>query len=189
MQKFEPTNWRTDLIIFINDNSDFELQKSFLTDLNCRLTNRRTSNLDKPMCTLIKYVPLAKRKLPPLKRSLKTDYNHFLTNINIFSENHSDVEAFNSLCHEALKTYPYVDSISVAFDGYGYFKSAGFDFLLRSDMDVFLMPLFANWLPHNCNDFYVGQGGYSTEFNTKRLRRINKELNFEYANMTSLGNY
>ncbi len=43
----------------------------------------------------------------------------------------------------------------MAFDGWNYFKLAGYHFLIRSDMDVFLTPLFDRWLPRNYNDFYV----------------------------------
>ncbi|MEI6431891.1 MAG: hypothetical protein WCP07_06895, partial [bacterium] len=75
----------------------------------------------------------------------------------------------------------YTDSILMAFDGYEYFKSAGFDFLIRSDMDVFLTPLFSKWLPKSCNDFVVGGGAYSENFNRKRLKRIALDLGMEHA--------
>ncbi len=45
----------------------------------------------------------------------------------------------------------------------------------------------SSWLPINCNDFYAGNGGYSTEFNTKRLGRIARELNLAYASQGSIG--
>jgi hypothetical protein len=54
-------------------------------------------------------------------------------------------------------------------------------------MDVFLTPLFGTWLPKNCNDFYAGGGGYSTDFNDKRLSRVAKELNLEYAHSKNIG--
>jgi hypothetical protein len=54
-------------------------------------------------------------------------------------------------------------------------------------MDVFLTPLFGQWLPRNCNDFYVGGGGYSSGFNSKRLRRVSRLLNLQYANQENLG--
>ena len=43
----------------------------------------------------------------------------------------------------------------MAIDGWNYLKLAGYHFLIRSDMDVFLTPLFDRWLPRNYNDFYV----------------------------------
>ena len=75
----------------------------------------------------------------------------------------------------------------MAFDGYEYFKSAGFDFLIRSDMDVFLSPAFGSWLPSNCNDFIVGTGGYSHDFNRKRLARVANDLDLEHAGASNLG--
>lgn len=70
---------------------------------------------------------------------------------------------------------------------YEFFKAAGYDFLVRSDMDVFLTPLFATWLPRHCNDFNVGRGGYSTDFNTNRFARIAKNLRLDYAGVENLG--
>ena len=75
----------------------------------------------------------------------------------------------------------------MAFDGYEYFKSAGFDFLMRSDMDVFLSPVFGKWIPKNCNDFIVGQGGYSHDFNRNRLQRVSQNLGLEHAGSSNLG--
>jgi hypothetical protein len=54
-------------------------------------------------------------------------------------------------------------------------------------MDVFLTPLFGKWLPKNCNDFYVGRGGYSNEFNQKRLRRISQNMKLQFGNKWNLG--
>lgn len=70
---------------------------------------------------------------------------------------------------------------------YEYFKRGGYDFIIRSDSDVFLTPLFATWLPRHCNDFYVGRGAYSTYFNDKRLRRAAQRLGLDYAGQQNLG--
>ena len=86
-----------------------------------------------------------------------------------------------------LINYGYLNSILMAFEGYKYFKAAKYDFLIRSDMDVFLTPLFGEWLPRHCNDFVVGGGGYSTEFNTKRLKRIAESIGLKSAGVWNLG--
>ena len=66
-------------------------------------------------------------------------------------------------------------------------KSSGYDYLIRSDMDVFMTPLFSKWLPKHCNDFVVGGGAYSDNFNAKRLKRIASDLNFQHAGKRNLG--
>lgn len=94
---------------------------------------------------------------------------------------------FLSVVQHNLQEYSYLDSILIAFEGYDYLKKAKYDFVIRSDIDVFLTPLFSKWIPVNCNDFAVGGGGYSVEFNMKRLRRIANNLKFEYAGLWNLG--
>ena len=54
-------------------------------------------------------------------------------------------------------------------------------------MDVFLAPFFAVWVPYHCNDFNVGRGAFSTDFNEKRLSRAAKRLGFKYAFKRNLG--
>lgn len=184
MQKSEPKKWRTDFIVFIeNDPKFFKDNKSFLNELNCSFDNKRTSKADKPMCTLINYVALKKRQTtgPVVK------YDDLLSNVDIFGDNKENLAPFYNIAKENLLNYGYVDSILMAFDGYEYFKTAGYDFLIRSDMDVFLTPLFGKWLPNNCNDFYVGRGGYSDDFNRKRLARIAKDLGLKHAGISNLG--
>lgn len=64
MLHHEPTKWRTDLIAFVeHDSSFFNNSQFFLNQMNCSFNNKRTSPLQPPMCTLIKYVPLKKRAL------------------------------------------------------------------------------------------------------------------------------
>lgn len=194
----EPKKWRTDLVVFIENKSTFfqSEQSKFFKELNCTFSNRRVSKSDKPMCTLIDYKALSTRKFPVLKKlSLTRDgikwnkerYKYLLDKVDIFSEDPDNLLPFYSLAQSALSKYNYVDSILMAFDGYDYFKSAGFDFLMRSDMDVFLSPSFGKWIPKHCNDFIVGQGGYSHDFNRKRLERVSNNLGLEYAHASNLG--
>ncbi|CAF0722230.1 unnamed protein product [Brachionus calyciflorus] len=189
MQKYEPLKWRTDLIIFANRDSDlYKDEKFILNELNCTFFNRRTSKFDKPMCTLIEYKPLKDRQIDSSKiDKYQDDYELLLKKINIFDEKESNIEIFYSFLKTFLSNYGYVDSILVGFEGYEYFKSAGFNFLIRSDMDVFLTPLFAKWLPKKCNDFYVGRGGYSNIYNSKKLKRIAKGYGLESAEIWNLG--
>ncbi|CAF0802523.1 unnamed protein product [Brachionus calyciflorus] len=191
MQKYEPTKWRTDLIVFIkNDQKLFNDSQLFFNQLNCSFLHKRQSPLDHPMCTLIDYTPLKDRNLPTNNLNFKNNkelYDFVLKKINIFDDLDQNLNIFYNFLKKRLSTYGYVDSILMGFDGYDYLKKSGYDYLIRSDMDVFLTPLFAKWLPRNCNDFYVGRGGYSSEFNTNRLGRIAANLGFEFASSTNLG--
>lgn len=117
------------------------------------------------MCTLIEYTPLRLRKLnsssPITFVDKREKYEYLLNKLDIFDDNENDAfSIFYSFLQEKISNYGYVDSILMAFDGYSYLKNAGYHYLVRSDMDVFLTPLFSKWLPRNCSDFYVGRGGY-----------------------------
>ena len=191
IQKYEPAKWRTDLIIFIKYEEDYFKDGSFfLHELNCSFYNKRKSPKNPPMCTLIKYIPVNERNLTTLKyfESDMQRYSYIQRNINIFDDkSDEDKNIFYSLLTKNLANYAYVDSILMAFEGYEYFKEAGYNFLIRSDMDVFLTPLFAQWLPRYCDDFCVGGGGYASSFNVKRLKRVANNLGFNYANRRNMG--
>lgn len=193
MQKSEPSKWRTDLIVFIQkDEALFGKADFFLNELNCSFTNVRTSNTDEPMCTLLNYTPIRHRKLntTATQRTFadsRARYHHLLENVNIFDDSPQNLNPFYTFLKEKLSNYGYVDSILMAFDGYDYLNKAGYNYLIRSDMDVFLTPLFARWLPRYCNDFYVGRGGYSSTFNVNRLSRVAHELGLKFGSITNLG--
>ena len=145
------------------------------------------------MCTLIDYTGLKDRKEPFYtypkvnKEPNKTFYQQLFNDFNIFSPTLNETQTFLRLLKVNLENYDYLDSILISYEGYNYFKTANYDFLLRSDMDVFLTPLFAKWLPRHCNDFYVGRGAYSHTFNQKRLGRVARELGLKNANEMNLG--
>jgi hypothetical protein len=188
---YESTKWRTDLIVFIEKNDTIRAKKEFFfTDMNCKFENVRTSPTDSPMCTLVEYFPISKRQIDPkykIKDRDNIDYDVFFKGVDIFSQNIDHFNSYYMLLKDSLSEYHYTDSIMMAFDGYEYFKKAGYDFLVRSDMDVFLTPLFAKWLPRYCNDFYVGRGGYSNTFNSKRFKRIASNIGLSYAGQNNLG--
>jgi hypothetical protein len=188
MMAYEPAKWRTDLVVFVDKSMYPNASDFFLTGLNCSFNNQRQSPRDRPMCTLRDHKALRLRNFTNKPVSLlDSDYDSLLK-LDIFGgSNVNAIERFYQFIATSLNSYGYLDSILMAFEGYDFFKSAGYDFLIRSDMDVFLTPLFAQWLPRHCNDFYVGRGGYSTSFNTKRFQRIAKNLNLNYGHMHNLG--
>jgi len=120
-------------------------------------------------------------------KNQKASYENVLNNFNIFDDSPKNLAPFYSLMKMHLVNYGYLNSILMAFEGYNYFRRAKFDFLIRSDMDVFLTPLFGQWVPPVCNSFVVGGGGFSTEFNNKRLKRIAQMLGMSYAEQWNLG--
>ena len=190
MQKHEPSNWRTDIIVFLDtSNQKFKETGFFMHGLNCSTSNSRSSQSDDPMCTIIDYVSIQKRNINynPKFKSERKYYEYLLENVDIFSDDEINLAPFYKLLKDKISSYGYVDSILMAFDGYNYLKKAGYNFLIRSDMDVFFTPLFATWLPKTCNDFYVGRGGFSSTFNVKRLARIANDLGLQHAGIQNLG--
>lgn len=187
MQKNEPTKWRTDLVVFINKNEAFDKKDFFLNGLNCTFTNRRNSPEDKPMCSLVDYVPLKNRKLSKLNFNKNDIYNYLLSKLDIFSDDQENLAPFYNWLKSKISHYGYLDSILMAFDGYSILKASGYNFLIRSDMDVFLTPFFGKWLPRKCDLFHVGRGGYSSKFNENRLRRIANDLGLKFGNQSNLG--
>lgn len=190
MIQYEFTHWRTDLIVFVNNDIKlFSDDKFFFNELNCSFSNRRRSRNDKPMCTLINFISLSKRNNTMNQTFINNDehYDYLLRKVDIFSDNPENLAPFYNLAGKNLKTYGYSDSILMAFDGYKYFKEADFDFLVRTDMDVFLTPLLGQWAPRYCNDFYAGSGAFTNTFNAKRFIRIARNIGIQSANKWNLG--
>ena len=192
MQKYEPELWRTDLILMIDVESLIKSNLAqFFNQLNCKTSNLRSYNRDEPMCTILDYKPIKKRifnfnnTLNITKMEPMSLYSHLFHDIDVFNHNDSNLWKFYLKLTD-LNDYNFVDSILVAFEGYHYFQNK-FDFLLRSDMDIFLTPLFATWLPMNCNDFIVGRGAYSGNFNMKRLQKAAQNVKLLPGSVRNLG--
>jgi hypothetical protein len=77
-----------------------------------------------------------------------------------------------------------VDSINIIAECYPSFSM--YDYILRTDMDVFLTKNFGRFVPYK-DMLLVGRGGYSHPFASARLRRIAKNMNWLYANLTNIG--
>lgn len=61
-----------------------------------------------------------------------------------------------------------------------------YDYVLRTDIDVFLTPNFANYIPFDCT-FQIGLGGYSSEYNTHRLSQVAETLQLANIHMEDIG--
>ena len=99
MQKHEPTKWRTDLILFIDNNQTyFNDTNLFFNRLNCTFSNRRKSKNDPPMCTLIEYKSFFQRNFNltfeiyrhTQKLSKVNVYELILKWVDIFKKNNQD---------------------------------------------------------------------------------------------------
>lgn len=126
MINYEPAKWRTDLIVFIENGMSVEFNSSrlFLEQMNCSFENRRQSDEDKPMCTLINYVPLDNRIFNTNSRQFSNDdekYRYLLNKVDIFKTGESssfEFDTFYKLMKQSLSKYGYSDSILIAFEGY-----------------------------------------------------------------------
>ncbi|CAF1496172.1 unnamed protein product, partial [Rotaria sordida] len=100
----------------------------------------------------------------------------------------TDTETFDTKrsesLYENLRSYGYTDSINVIYEGYWTFKM--YDFILRTDIDVFIYRHFATYIPSNCT-FIIGPGKYATNFNKRKLRRIANDMGFAHANISDMG--
>ena len=69
----------------------------------------------------------------------------------------------------------YIDSMLclAEYDGYQY------DVVMRSDLDAFLMPGFATWIPPSRTTLVVGQGGYGHENAHAHLKYVNEVLGLD----------
>ena len=120
MMKFEPTKWRTDLVIFVEYNQSlFETNNFVLNELKCSFNNVRRSPNDPPMCSLINYPAFSRRKIDFLNQneSLNSTYKYLFENTNIFETDPKEFEKFYKLMKREVNTYSYLDSILVGFEG------------------------------------------------------------------------
>jgi len=74
--------------------------------------------------------------------------------------------------------------LATLFEGFSTFKM--YDYVLRTDIDVFITRNFSVYLPDN-SSILVGLGGYGTTYNRRKLARIARDMNFMYANMSGMG--
>jgi hypothetical protein len=135
MQKYEPKKWRTDLIVFVDRNVQFNKSDFFLHQLNCSFSSRRVNAKAKPMCILVEYRAVRDRNIVVggamnVKEQDKL-FEFFFNDVNVYEISSGDNELFLKYLKANLNSYGYLDSILMAFEGYEYFKSAGYDYLIR----------------------------------------------------------
>jgi hypothetical protein len=173
MIKYESNQWRTDLIIFTEQYS------LSLIELGCIANQIRQNNDEQPKCRVFIYLRLSSREINPLTKQQKIltdDSEKNLFDINI---------PRSILLYNNIKTYQYIDSVNIIAEGYSIYSY--YDFILKTDLDVFITRQFANFIPNTTETLFAGRGGYSTEFNTRRLERIARDMGWKYQNLTNIG--
>jgi hypothetical protein len=165
MMKDEPSLWRTDLIIYTGNYT------SNLQQLGCIHTQIRINKEEPPQCRVFLYKRIRLRDAQYPKNAANFLYQQF------------DKDR-STLLITHLQKYRYIDSINIIAECYPSFRM--YDYILRTDMDVFLTKNFGRFVPYK-DTVLVGHGAYSTKFNIARLRRIARDINWSYANLTNLG--
>ena len=74
--------------------------------------------------------------------------------------------------------YPYIKTHAFLRDASIESIVSHYDFVLRTDADIFLSPKFFDWkIPKNVDAMY-GAGGYSSLFSLKMLSKISREFHW-----------
>ena len=173
MMKHESEYWRTDLVIFTTE------YLSSLQQLGCLLHQIRHNQSEPPRCRIFLYLRLSSRKLNSFNQQ------------QIFAPEQSNDRFFqidrerSKLLHQHIPRYEYIDSVNIIAEGYPVFEY--YHFILKTDIDVFITKSFAKYLPISNETLLTGQGGYSTDFNTRRLRRIARDMGWKYQNLSNIG--
>jgi len=171
--KYESKDWRTDFIIYTGNYS------SSLQELGCILNRKRLDNIEQPQCRVFLYLRLTYRH-----KNSTTQQQTILVDDNVKDLFQIDTQR-SLLLYEQLKTYGYIDSVNIIAEAYPTFQY--YDFILKTDIDVFITKQFAKYVPTTNVTLLVGLGGYTTEFNTRRLGRIARDMNWNYQNLTNIG--
>lgn len=158
----ESSLWRTDLIVYAT------IHEELFKNLDCVYNEIRLNAEEKPKCRVFPYIRIKDRES---KHETSSKYQTI------------DKQR-SQILFQHLKNYGYIDSINSVYEYNSSYSM--YNYILRTDLDCFLTENFAFYVPYD-HSLLVGNGGYSTEFNNKRLSRIAHDMNWEYANRSSLG--
>ena len=171
--QYESKHWRTDLLIYTGAfSASFE-------KLDCLLNQIRLNRTEPPRCRVFLYLRVSDRHLAPFTQrqtSLIDQTRPYLFQI----DSQRSISLYNH-----MRTYGYIDSVNIIAESYPTY--AQYDFILKTDIDVFLTKPFSAYLPRTSASLLVGLGGYSTQFNTRRLGRIAHDMGWKYQEMPNIG--
>ena len=135
----QPTNWRTDFVIYsYNYSQEFHR-------LGC-VNRRRTNKEEESICRYFLYVPIRFRFLNVTDDDYKTAFDGAKAVLNSYGhpqdtpivtlplvwDNQTYDRARSKLLYSHLRSYAYVDSINTIYEGYRTFET--YDFVLRTDI-------------------------------------------------------
>ncbi|UJR27828.1 hypothetical protein I4U23_009096 [Adineta vaga] len=173
MMIYESNDWRTDFIIYTEEYS------TSFQQLGCVLNQIRMNFTEPPQCRVFLYLRISNRAINLITKG-QTRYIDS-SQKDLFE---IDIQRSTKL-YRYLQKYGYIDSVNIIAEGYPTFKY--YDFILKTDIDVFITKQLSKYVPITNNTFLVGLGGYSTEFNTRRLGRIARDMKWNYQNLTNIG--
>lgn len=81
--------------------------------------------------------------------------------------------------------YPNLNSFAYAFnDEFEKLLLSRCDYLMKTDIDVFISPAALTWIPSR--KLIAGRGAYCTAFNRQRLKKIAARMGFRHQNIHCL---
>ncbi|KAI3387174.1 hypothetical protein SNEBB_002798 [Seison nebaliae] len=102
-----------------------------------------------------------------------------------------DLNLISRLIVDVKDIHEPLNSVNIAYEGYSQFRN--YDFILKSDLDVFITPHFGTYLPPKVQmnkilkrSFVTGTGGYSNDWNNKKFKRMMNELGAPYIWFTQM---
>ncbi|GAU90489.1 hypothetical protein RvY_02896 [Ramazzottius varieornatus] len=121
-----------------------DLTSPELRQLGCSTTARQ--NASEPFkCILVKYTKVQDRVIDPKS------------------------SGYDRELKDQFKEYSFIDSIAPLAEQPEVYLN--YDFVVRSDLDVFFTPAFSKWIPPGCT-FITGNGGYSDPYNLMKLALV-----------------
>lgn len=103
-----------------------------------------------------------------------------------YLENKSISENCNDNEYKAFKDYHFINSISCIILNKEWLLNKNYEYMLKTDSDVFLTPNFKDFFP-DITKIYTGKGGYSHNDSKDKLKNIAKRENLRYQNVTDIG--
>lgn len=104
----------------------------------------------------------------------------------IYLETESITENCKDSKYKVFENYHFINSISCICLNKDFLINKKYEYMLKTDSDVFLTPNFKNFFP-NITEVYVGEGQYSNEKVKNKIKEIANREGFRYQDITNVG--